>query len=110
MGTVGLKSEHADTSSQGATAQKTGSGAAAKTGPTAAAARGNKRDRESSNGTVDASCKVQSKSDATASHATEKSIPEGFYSVYVRGGTTFTVLERYQDLQIIGTGAQGVVW
>ena len=32
-----------------------------------------------------------------------------FYSVQV-GDTIFTVLKRYRNLQIIGSGAQGMVW
>ena len=34
---------------------------------------------------------------------------EMFYSVQV-GDTVFTVLKRYRNLQIIGSGAQGMVW
>ena len=106
MGAFGLR---ANTSTQSAST-KTGSATAATTTSTATTAHGNKRDKESSNGTVDASRNAQPKSDATASDFVEESVPEGFYSVCVRGGTTFTVLERYQDLEKIGTGAQGVVW
>lgn len=32
-----------------------------------------------------------------------------YYSVQV-GDTVFTVLKRYRNLQIIGSGAQGMVW
>ena len=32
-----------------------------------------------------------------------------FYSVQV-GDSTFTVLQRYQQLRAIGSGAQGIVW
>lgn len=32
-----------------------------------------------------------------------------FYSVQV-GDSTFTVLKRYQQLRVIGSGAQGIVW
>ena len=34
----------------------------------------------------------------------------GNYHVQKVGDTMFTVLNRYQDLTAIGSGAQGVVW
>ena len=34
---------------------------------------------------------------------------EMFYTVQI-GDTVFTVLKRYQNLQPIGSGAQGMVW
>uniref|UniRef100_A0A1I8FJ46 Stress-activated protein kinase JNK n=1 Tax=Macrostomum lignano TaxID=282301 RepID=A0A1I8FJ46_9PLAT len=37
-----------------------------------------------------------------------KSAPPGFYSIEI-GDSTFTILERYQNLRPIGSGAQGIV-
>lgn len=34
---------------------------------------------------------------------------EMFYSMQI-GDTVFTVLKRYRNLQLIGSGAQGMVW
>ena len=34
---------------------------------------------------------------------------EMFYSIQI-GDTVFTVLKRYRNLQLIGSGAQGMVW
>ena len=37
-------------------------------------------------------------------------IPEKMYYSIQIGDTVFTVLKRYQNLQPIGSGAQGMVW
>ena len=93
----------ATTATTGSTATATtatnGSTATATTATTTSTARVNKHDKRHAG-----------KAPASDSTAEPSPIPEGFHAVRVRDGVVFTVLDRYQDLEIIGTGAQGIVW
>ena len=41
--------------------------------------------------------------------STSQGVPEHFYTVHL-GETQLVILKRYQNLRLIGSGAQGIVW
>jgi len=58
---------------------------------------------------IDLSVGTHYKGDQKLSPNLHKKVFKMFYSIQI-GDTIFTVLDRYQNLHPIGSGAQGMVW